>query len=284
MTLDFAITRNILTVGNRDTVTGWRIITWIEDSTEFTGDPVEAYVESKGTAISYMPPGVYAREDAVAISYHYCELYDQIITQLGTRFQVIGKEEKTLANTSLYYVFQLRELPTWQASPTSATWKTAPSDPRSRTKIFLDAYLDTSAFTDNTDTEVNVVVVFADLPYPLYLEFRNTSTPVYGLILVGEPSNATPHIDLVDNTPYEYVEDVPITVCTMDSTNCSGMALKWKIEAELRKVLEEHGNQPPASTGTYRNLTKRGDRTVRMGEETLYMTEWMMQYIRDVVV
>jgi len=277
MTLDFAITRNILSVGSRDTVTGWRVIAWTEES-------IEAYVESKGTAISYMPAGVYAREDAVAISYDYCQLYDQIIMQDDTHYVVMGREKKRLADSFLYYVFQLREIPTWQASPTSATWKTAPSDPRSRTKIFLDAYIDTSAFTDNTGSEVNVEVAFADLPYPLYLEFRNTSTPVYGLILVGEPSNATPHIDLVDNTPYEYVEDIPITVVTMDSTNCTGNVLKWKIEAELRKVLEEHGNQPPASTGTYRNLTKRGDRTVRMGEETLYMTEWTMQYIRDVTV
>lgn len=274
MTINLNVTRYALSLGSRDAVTGWRNQTWTEE----TLDPF--YTESKGVnSETTRLAGAYASQDAVGLSYDRCSLLDLIETYNGKLYQVIGVDQKDLADSYLWTVHQLKELPLWQTPPELATLftnKVSPGDPRSRTKLFLDEFILPANFIDQYGLTVNVPVIFAEPPYPVESEFRAASNPVAGLILVGEPANAEPLWDYVGNKPYSYKETIPITTAVMDGTYIRGTAFKWRVEAELRRVFEEN-----PTSGSFRNLTKRNDKTMLLGKEIMYQTEWQFDYIRE---
>lgn len=149
------------------------------------------------------------------------------------------------------------------------------TDARSNTKTWIDTYWTAANVTkDDGSTLASTACMYADPNYPLLLEFRAPTAPVDGLILIGEP-NSTPMMDPVTRGPYGYEEHIPITVATIDKTGVTGTKLKWKIEAELRRIAE---TQP---LGSVRSFERRGDKDQRLGSTVIYMTEWVLNYRRD---
>jgi len=271
--LNLQVTRRQLSVTEtRDSITGWRQVSFAEDT-------IKMYIETHGVAASQLPAGVYVREDAVGISYDYLDVCDQIVTSTDVYFEVESRQDHWLANSFLYHEYQLHELPLRQEDiqiSTVSTWKTSPADPRSRTKLYLDEYLNDSAIVDNDGTQLDYAVIFNDPPYHLRHEFRTAHTPIYGLYIINQPTNSEALLN-ANQTPYGYDEDVPIEICTVDSLNVTGVALNWRMEAELRKVLEEH------PTGSQRKLQKREPLTI-MGSDRIYRTQWTMPYRRGTTV
>jgi len=254
----------------RDGTTGWRSI-------GYGTSTVKAIRFSRGASFRYENIGVYAREDAAFLIQDPVHVYDQIYTADLRYYQVRTVQKHTLLDSHFFYETQCSELPQGTAAPGSATWKTNPSDPRSRVKAWIDANVrDAQILKDDGVTEASWECMFANPPYPLELEFRGLSN-VDGFYLVGRPTNSTPLMDPATKAPYGYRERLPITISTVDSEGVTGTMLNWRMEAELRYVFENYPTGSLLSSGGSRG------RPVHLGSTTLYETEVPMDYRRDTV-
>jgi len=229
----------------------------------------------KGTSTHVGNIGVYAYMDLGGICVSPVEVFDQIILQDGRYFLVQSIKPYYVLDSLQYRDVQMSELPLWQANPSStATWKTAPSDTRSRTKIWIeDKALDANILKDDAATQAEWACIFNDPPYLAAQEFRATVNPVQGLYVVGQPT-LKPLMDATTQSPYGYEESVPITIATVDSTDCSGHQLNWRMEAELRRIAETY------PTGSQRSIENRKPNNQVYGGFTVYQTDLDLKYRR----
>jgi len=230
----------------------------------------------RGSPLFRLVPGVYAHEDAVGLTADVVLHGDQIEDSSSRYFEVASEPKDHYFLDSLYFrECQLHELPIWQASPGSATWKTSPNDPRERSKTWIDTYARDAQITkDDGSTQASWACIFEGSPYPLSKEFRAASSPVFGLYVVGEP-NSTPMMDPVSQAPYGYEEHVPIYINTVDSTDVTGTALHWKMKAELRYVAETY------PTGSLRSVGRETPEPVHLGGMVMYQSRHTLNYRRD---
>lgn len=151
-------------------------------------------------------------------------------------------------------------------------------DARYRTRDYLEGWTNASTALnsanltkDDDSTQVSWITCFGDPPYPMTRVFMDCDIDL--VFNVGEP-NSTPLMDC-DQAAYGYEEHVPITVFCVDKPGITGTKLKWKAEAELRRICE---NYP---TGSLRGLERRRDNDQRVGSMILYSTEYVLNYRRD---
>lgn len=145
-------------------------------------------------------------------------------------------------------------------------------DARQRTKTYLDTYLSDSNLTkDDGTSKASYIVAFGMPDYSIIRIFKDKQIDL--IFTVGEP-NSTP-LRNYDLSPYGYEEHVPIQIFCINKSGITGTKLKWKAEAELRRITEAY------PTGSERSLERRGDRDERLGSTILYSTEFMLTYRRD---
>ena len=266
------VTRRAITLGTRDAVTGWRKIT-------HTTSTIDMVTTPKGSTAHVGPFGVYAYMDLAGIGIDPTEVFDQIILQDSRVFLVQTVMPDYVLDSLQCRRTQMSELPLWQANPSStATWKTSPSDARSRTKVWITTYiLDTNILKDDAVTEADWACLFANPPYPTYQEFRATTDPVEGLFIVSQPV-MKPLMDATTQSPYGYEETVPIRIVTVDSIACSGDTLNWRMETELRRIAETYA--VPDTTGSQRGIERRSSKVESFGGFPVYVTEVELKYRR----
>lgn len=145
-------------------------------------------------------------------------------------------------------------------------------DARQRTKVYLDAYLDNSNLTKDDDTsEVNYLVAFGYPDYPILKVFHTKRIDL--IFSIGDPeSTALLGYDL---EPYGYHERVPIKTFCVDKPGITGTKLRWKAEAELRRVAKEYPE------GSQRSVERMRDNDQRLGSTILYSREFILDYKRD---
>lgn len=143
-----------------------------------------------------------------------------------------------------------------------------------QTKTFIDTYYTPSNVKRDDDgvRVAKVITAYGFPDYPIIQVFKEKH--VDGVFSIREP-NSTALMDPVSQAPYGYEEHVPIDVACISKLGVTGTKLKWKMEAELRRITEA---QP---TGSLRSLQRRGDKDQRLGSTVLYVTEWVMNYRRD---
>lgn len=268
MGLTADVTLRSLSLGARDATTGWKACAW-DPST------IKMPVLRRGSSQLQLVPGVYVREDAVGLTVDAVNEGDQILDALGNYFEVVAIQEHSLLDTLYFFECQLHELPFWQMSPGSATWKTSPNDPRERTKTWIDTYADVdhSWITKDDGVEpASWACIFENPPYPMAREFRATASAINGLYVVGE-QDSTPFLDS-DQVPYGYKELVPIYINTVDSTDVTGTALHWKMKAELRYIAETY------PTGSLRTVGRENPQPVHLGSMIMYQSQHILEYQR----
>jgi len=267
MVLDPSVTRRAINLGLRDATTGWRHI-------DFFDETIEAIRFSKGARYSLHSVGCYASEDAMFLTQDVATDGDQLLTLDGAYYEAVTVQEHWILDSFVFRDVQAHQLPMWQVSPSStATWKTLPDDPRSRTKHWIDEYVrDASILKDDGVTQASWDCMFSDPPYPLRLEFRGASN-MNGFYVVGQP-NSAPEVGH-DKYIIGYDERVPVHIVTVDSAGCSGHQLQWRMDAELRYVCETY------PLGSLRTLNKRSSRDVMLGSMKLYDTEYELRYMRN---
>jgi len=269
MPLDPTVTRYILSLGSRDSTTGWR-------DASFTTEEIEMFIFSRGAGSQDLPPGAHFIYNEVGCTADPVFEGDHIVTPDGRRFIVHAIEEHWKVNSFHHRDCHLVRTQLYQAPPTAVSEvQTRQADARKNTRAWINTYVRDEQITLNDDvTEATWACMYKDPPmYPLKLEFRNSTDPVFGLYVIGQPTS-TALLDC-DGTVSEYSELVPIRICTIDSTDVTGTVLQHKMKAELDYLCENY------ESGSHRSLDRATDYSRALGSMWLYDTEFLLSYRRD---
>jgi hypothetical protein len=117
-----------------------------------------------------------------------------------------------------------------------------------------------------TSTQVTFIVAYGNPDYALERVFLDKDVDL--VFSIGTPD--------VESLPVGigYVEKVPITIWTIDKTGITGTELRWKAEAELRRIIETY------PLGSLRGTEKISDNEKNLGSTILYSVTHVMRYKR----
>lgn len=124
-----------------------------------------------------------------------------------------------------------------------------------------DTYVLTSV-----STAVSFIVAYADADYPLIRVFIDKDVDL--VFCIGTPDSEALPVGV------GYIENIPITVWCIDKTGLTGTKLRWKAEAELRRVAETY------PSGSLRTLNRLSDNKQNLGSTILYSVNYIMRYTR----
>jgi len=141
-------------------------------------------------------------------------------------------------------------------------------DARHRTKVYLEEHVNNANLTEDDDsTTVKFIVAYAFPDYPWLRVFQDKNVSlVFG---VGTPETEPLPVGV------GYIEKVPVTVWCINKAGISGTKLRWKAEAELRRICETY----PAG-GSLFTWQRLGDNEKNLGSTVLYSVEYVMRYKR----
>ena len=260
MTLDFSVTRRALSLGDLDSVTGWYAKTFAETT-------IEMIIRPKGSSFNVLGMGFYARHTLTGFTQDAVVEGDEVKDSGNVYYEIKMAQEHYFGNSFFYRECELSKLPIHYDMPT--TYGTAPTvqDPRQRSKTWLDTYLIAANLTkDDNATPAQYITCWADPPYPI-IKVLETK----GIDLVF--SVATPTSEALP-VRVGYIETVPISVFATDKTGISGNKLRWKAEAELRRLAETY------STGSLRTWERMSNNEQVLGSLTLYSVTYNLRYKR----
>ena len=261
MTLDFVVTRRALSLGAIDDVTGWY-------AKSFSETEIEMIIVPKGSFFTVLGMGFYARHTLTGYTQDAVVEGDKIKDSADIYYEIKTVEDRYFGDSFIYRECELTKIPIHYDMPT--TYGTAPTvqDPRQRSKVWLDTYLIAGNLTkDDNSTPAQYLTCWADPPYPIIKVFETK-----GIDLVF--SIATPTSEGLP-VGVGYLEHVPITVFTIDKTSISGNKLRWKGEAELRRIAETY------PTGSLRRPWERmSNNEKNLGSTTLYSVTYVLPYKR----
>ena len=144
-------------------------------------------------------------------------------------------------------------------------------DARQRTRTYLATYIINANLTHDDDlTQASWISAFGLPDYPLSRVFKDKAVDV--IFSVGTASAKSMHD--FRQYPYAYEEIVPIEIYAVDKTGITGTKLRWKAEAELRRITEAY---PLANI---RWVTRVSDNEKKLGSQTLYSVKYELGYIR----
>lgn len=239
----------------RDSTTGW----WTKS---FHEETVEMPIIQKGTAHSLLPPGTYVRTDALGLTADPVVEGDEILAN-DTYYEVEGVRSHYFLDNFSYRECDLTLLPLKHLTGGTYTDSTV-EDARYRNKVYLETWLNVAALP-------NYIVAYGFPDYPLVRVFKDKGVDL--VFSIGEPESE-PLLGH-DKYAYGYKERVPITTFCIDKTGISGTKLKWRAEAELRRITETY------PLGSLRTLEKIRDNDQNLGSTILYSREFTLNYQRN---
>lgn len=260
MTLNFNVTRRALSLGSQDSVTGWY-------SKSFTDTTIEVIILPKGATFMALGMGFYAKYNLTGYTQDVVLEGDEIKDAANNYYEVKTIQENYVGDTFLFRELELTKLPMHYDMP--ASYGTAPTvqDPRQRTKVWLDNYLVAGNLTKNDNTtNASYITCWADPPYPISKVFQTKGVDLVYTV-------ATPNTEALPLS-IGYLENMPISIYTIDKTDISGDKLRWKAEEELRRIAQEY------PLGSLRNLDRMSDNKKSLGSTTLYSVTYNLKYKR----
>ncbi len=264
--MNLQVTKREMSLGSRDSVTGWRAISWATKT-------IEVIIFERGVTSSALPVGSYVRLDALGMTTDGLEEGNQILTDNGVYYDVEAVKEIFVGDSFYRRDCDLVKLPLYQASFSStATWKTSPYDASYLTRVMLETYVrDTSLTKDNNSSLASWASFFENPPYPLASEF-NGDNKIDCAYVIGEATSA-PEVS-GDQIVRRYQEKIPIHIYTMDREGITGRAMKHKMVSELRYVLETY------PIGSQRVLEEGRSSDKALGSMWLYDQTFTLSYKR----
>jgi len=261
------VTRRRLTLGTRDTITGWRAKTW-EDRT-ISG----ILVPGSSLPISTLA-GTYVRSDALFSTMDGLLEGEEIETATGQFYEVKTMKERYMGNSFAYRDCELTLL-SMHADVDYSTYTGTflVDDARHRQKAFLDFYWTAANCEDDTGTALGTIVMYANPDYPLSLELKEPSA--LDVIITVDKATSKP-LRGHDFIPYGYEETVPVDIWSMNKTGVTAVKAVQQCETELRSILETYYAQ-----GSLRGFDKTSDGTKVLGSATLYNAHYSLVYSRD---
>ena len=146
-------------------------------------------------------------------------------------------------------------------------------------KSYLDTYYTASNVTiDDATTYAQVLIQYGT---PLEQVRENFINQSFDVVISLEEPLVEPLMDS-DQTPYGYEFDVPVRVYTVDkrdaddSLTVTGTILKFTVEAELRRILED---QP---AGSQYSMSRGRVVSQYLGGDMIYGSEYIVNYRRSI--
>lgn len=267
----FNVTRYALSLGahdSRDSWRGWR-------TRSYSTSTIDVPIIPRGATKLASIAGIYPILDAAGMTADVVAVGDRIKDSNNVYWDVEIVKPVYWGDSLVYRECHMTKSSMYEADFGTVTWsKTRASDSRYRTKVWMDARLRAAQLTKDNDSDtVDFAVIFNQSDAFIEREFRHSTTPVQLLYVIDEP-NDTP-LRSGDQIIRNYEAHVPIHIMTINSTGCSGDALKHKALAELQYICENY------STGSQRNLSERRKLDRDLGGMQLFDTVYELSYVRS---
>jgi hypothetical protein len=224
------VTRNELSFGAADTYTGWyRKI--------YTASTIKGSMQPQGAAIMGLPCGFYAKYPNTFFTEYVVHEGDLIKDVNLVEYELNTVVPWMWLDQFSHYTCEAVKLDYDDRDATSGTWHldsdSLTTDPRSRTKIYLDTYL----------TPGNIVggyiTCFDGADYNIKYLFEAALGIDIDLVMsIGEESTVTE--DTIYDVPYKDIITVPITLYAVNKTGHTATNLIEQAEKEIQKVLVDH--------------------------------------------
>jgi len=247
------VTRRELSLGSLDSVTGWY-------AKNFDDSTIKMVIRPRGQSVIGLPVGQYAKYDVTGFVVDVVEEGDEIVDAQGSYYEIKAVEEEWFLDSFSHRVCNLVKVPIHYDMPASYGTPPTVQDARQRTKVYLDAYL------DEEELGVTFITCWANPPYPLKRVFVTKGVDL--VFCIGTPDSVALPVGV------GYIENVPITIFAIDKTSVMGNKLRWKAEAELRRIVETY------PLGSLRTLTRMRDNEQNLGSTTLYSVTDDLRYKR----
>ena len=164
------VTRKALTLGSRDTYTGWC-------AKNYTETTIPMVIRPSGSSFMISGFGYYAKYPHTGFTTYIVYTDDLIEDAWGYNYRVDTVEFENLLDQFSHRTIKLTKLQDYEArAATSGTWHldsdSVTTDIRSRTKTWLDTYISAGQIKkDNGSTYANFAIMFAHPDYGLRREF-----------------------------------------------------------------------------------------------------------------
>ena len=249
--MNLQVTRQKLTLGTRDSVTGWYAKSFVDTT-------VEMIIITKGSTNSLLPPGTYVRTDALGLTTDGFLEGDQILAD-NTYYEVKATREHTVGDSFYYRECDLTLLPLENLTGATYTESTV-EDARYRNKVYLETWLSSTALP-------NYIVAYGEPDYPLIRVFKEKSVDL--VFSIGTPDSVALPVGV------GYEEHVPITIWCIDKSNIFGTKLRWQAETELRRICETY-----PTGGSMFTWQRLDDNEKNLGSTVLYSVNYVLRYKR----
>jgi len=254
------VTLKTLTLGDLDTGTGWYQKEYVDSQIEAAIIPKSAQQVLNGT-------GLFVRFDALGVSVDPVRNDDMIGNSAGDGFVVANRQAMWYFDTFMYYFYDLQNLP---HDIVNTTIDYTSTDPRSRTKVWLDEYLPDEDVYD----DFNILVQYANPDYSMERVFLPSPFKDIDVVYSCGLPSSSPIVDW-DGSIMQYEEKVPVVVSVVPKAAFSGDALLWEAVQALRNIAEAH------PLGSYRSIQNTKPSTERLGSYPLFSSTVTLTYTRD---
>lgn len=263
-TLD--ITRRVLSLGTRDTVTGWCKKVW-------TDTTIQGLVLEKSSQLNALRAGTWVRTDALLLTEDAVKDGDEIKTAASKYFEIKATRPMYIGDGLDHYECDLHNISIhYDVDYSTYAGTFLRDDARYRTRVYIQNYWTAANAEDDLGNPLTVQCIYTSVPYPLTLELYDGST-VDVLILLGK-AKSTP-LTGHDHAAFGYNEQIPITIAAIDKTGVTADKAITQCETELRNIMETW------PIGSVRTLDQTKETTEILGSSTLYQIEYLMNYQRD---
>lgn len=263
-TLD--LTRRVLSLGARDTVTGWCKKVW-------TDTTIQGAILDKSSQIDNLRAGFWVRTDTLLITDDAVKEGDEIKTLASVYYEIKAVRPMYIGDGLDHYECDLHKIPIhYDVDYSTYAGTFLRDDARYRTRVYIQTWWTAANAEDDAGNPLTVQCIYSSVPYPLTLELYDGST-VDVLILLGK-AKSTP-LTGHDHAAFGYNEQVPITISAIDKTGVTADKAVTQCETELRNLMEQY------PTGSVRTLDQTKETTEILGSNILYQIEYLLNYQRD---
>jgi hypothetical protein len=225
-----SVTRRALSLGAQDSITGWF-------DKDYTDTTIKGSMQPQGASVSFLPCGNYAKYPHTFFTEYVVHEGDQIVDADLTVYELNTVVKWSWNNKFSHYQCEAVKQDYANRDATSGTWHldsdSLTTDPRSRTKIYLDTYL-TPANIDG-----DYITSFDGADYNIKYLFNATLGVDIDLVMsIGEEQTVTE--DTIYDLPYKDTVTIPITLSAVNKTGITATNLIEQAEREIQKVLVDH--------------------------------------------
>jgi hypothetical protein len=262
------VTRRELSFGVQDGTTGWFRKLYAETT-------IKGSIQPQGSVMSLLPCGSYAKYPNTLFTEYVVHEGDQIIDADLDIYEL-----NTVVKWSWLDMFSHRTCEAVkkqfdQRDATSGTWHldsdALSTDPRSRHKVYLDAYLNPANIVGD------YITCFDGADYPIkYLFNADLGVDTDLVISIGKEA-ATSRLDYLHKT-YAFEETVPINLYAVNKTGITAPNLIEQAEQEIRHAVTDN----PTTLGSIRSIQSTKHTPMDLGDKNyLWNTTVTIKYTRE---